>query len=122
MGNISRKATAGSRHMLLHRLLLGDHAGDVDHINGDPMDNRRRNLRVCTHQQNCFNQKRKRTNTTGFTGVSFSKRSCRYEAYIHRDARKIYLGLYDSPEDAARVRDAAAQVYHGEYARLNFAG
>ena len=121
-GNISRRVTRGNRMILLHMLLLGPHTGqDVDHINGDRMDNRRQNLRLCTHQENCFNQRKKITNTSGYTGVSYSKRSSRYEAYIHRDARKIYLGLYATPEAAARVRDQAALRYHGEYARLNFA-
>ncbi len=122
VGNISRRMTKGNRKILLHILLLGPHDNqDVDHISGDKLDNRRQNLRLCTHQENCFNQRKRNTNTSGYTGVSFSRHSNRYEAYIHRDSRKIYLGLYESPEAAARVRDQAALQYHGEYARLNFA-
>jgi len=121
-GNLSRRTTRGNRVILLHALLLGAHAGqDVDHISGDKLDNRRSNLRLCTHQQNCFNQRKRNTNTSGYTGVSFSKRDSRYEAYIYKDARKIHLGLHESPVMAARARDQAALRYHGEYARLNFA-
>ena len=57
------------RTVVFHRLLFPDADGEVDHINGDKMDNRRCNLRICTHQQNAFNQKRRRTNTSGFIGV-----------------------------------------------------
>ena len=51
----------GGRTVVLHRLLFPDaQEYEIDHINGDKLDNRRRNLRLCTHQQNAFNQKRRR--------------------------------------------------------------
>lgn len=109
------------KKITLHRLLLPDTAGmDVDHISGDKMDNRRRNLRVCTHQQNMFNQKRRCTNTSGYTGVSFMKNVGRYEAYLHHDGKKMRLGLYADVREAAKARDRVAAARFGEYARLNF--
>ena len=74
----------GGRTVVLHRLLFPDaQEYEIDHINGDKLDNRRRNLRLCTHQQNAFNQKRRRTNTSGYIGVSYARgRGC-FEAYIH---------------------------------------
>lgn len=64
----------GGRTVVLHRLLFSDaQEYEIDHINGDKLDNRRRNLRLCTHQQNAFNQKRRRTNTSGYIGVSYRK-------------------------------------------------
>jgi hypothetical protein len=107
--------------VVLHRLLFPEADGmEIDHINGDKLDNRRVNLRACTHQQNGFNQKRRHTNTSGFIGVSFAPRLGCYEAYIHHNRTKHHLGLYADPATAARVRDCVARLLFGEYARLNF--
>ena len=93
---------------------------EIDHINGDKLDNRRRNLRLCTHQQNAFNQKRRRTNTSGYIGVSYARgRGC-FEAYIHHHGRKHHLGVFPDALLAARTRDCVARLLFGEYARLNF--
>ena len=111
------------KKVCLHRMLIpADRGFDIDHINGDKLDNRRCNLRVCTHQQNTFNQKCRCTNTSGYMGVSKHKAANKYEAYINLSARKIYLGLYETAEEAARVRDRAALFYYGEFANLNFKG
>ena len=107
--------------VVLHRLLFPEADGmEIDHINGDKLDNRRANLRPCTHQQNGFNQKRRHTNTSGYIGVSFLRRLGCYEAYIHFHGTKHHLGLYTDPIAAARVRDCVAKLLFGEYARLNF--
>lgn len=109
------------RKVCLHRMILPIDSGfDIDHINGNKLDNRRSNLRVCTHQQNCFNQKKRCTNTSGYIGVSKMKRVNRYEAYINLSGKKIYIGLYDTALEAAINRDIAALYYYGEFARLNF--
>ena len=107
--------------VVLHRLLFPNMDGyEIDHINGDKLDNRRSNLRPCTHQQNGFNQKRRHTNTSGYIGVSFLRRLDCYEAYIHFHGTKHHLGLYTEPIAAARVRDCVAKLLFGEFARLNF--
>ena len=93
---------------------------EIDHINGDKLDNRRSNLRIVTHQQNAFNQKRRITNTSGYIGVSGVKDSDNYEAYIHLHGHKHHLGVFDSARNAARTRDCVAKLVFGEYARLNF--
>lgn len=111
----------GGKTVVLHRLLFPDMDGfEIDHINGDKLDNRRANLRTCTHQQNGFNQKRLETNTSGYIGVSFSPRLGCFEAYIHHNGSKHHLGLYSDPAAAARVRDCVARLLFREYARLNF--
>lgn len=113
--NIKRKATP------MHKVLLSYKKGFVvDHISGDKLDNRRSNLRICTQQENMFNQKLRSTNTSGYIGVSYIDRVCRYEAYLHKDGKKYYLGLYDSPVEAAIERDKMAKFHFGKYARLNF--
>ncbi len=116
----SRKSEGGARNITLHRLLMGAAAGyDVDHISGDKSDNRRCNLRLCTHQQNMFNQNLRNTNSTGYTGVSYSKAMRKFESYIHKDGRKMCIGYFDDPLEAAKARDRTAKVLYGVYARMN---
>ena len=116
----SRKSKEGHKSITVHSLLLRPVPGfDVDHISRDKMDNRRVNLRRCTHQQNMFNQRMKKTNTSGYSGVSRIKSCGKYEAYIHRDGKKHYLGLYETAQEAAKARDAAAKIMFGEFVRLN---
>lgn len=109
------------RTVVLHRLLFPEADGmEIDHINGDKLDNRRANLRTCTHQQNGFNAKLRHTNTSGYIGVSFLRRLGCYEAYIHFHGTKHHLGLHADPIAAARMRDCVAKLLFGEFARLNF--
>lgn len=91
----------------LHRLIMEPPKGKVvDHINRNPLDNRRMNLRVVTIQQNLRNQKRP-NNTSGQNGVSFNKLSNRWEAYITTDYKRRNLGLFDKLEDAIKARKTA---------------
>ena len=106
--------------VVLHRLLFPEANGEIDHIHGDKLDNRRANLRVCTHQQNAFNQKRRKTNSSGYIGVSPVRGQSRYEAYIHLHGRKHHLGVFPDVTLAARTRDCVAKLLFAEYARLNF--
>ncbi len=109
--------------VVLHRLLFPDaHGLEVDHISGDKLDNRRCNLRLCTHQQNAFNQKRRYTNASGYTGVSPLRNRSGFEAYIHLHGCKHHLGTFATARQAARVRDCVARLLFQEYARLNFPG
>jgi hypothetical protein len=108
----------------LARLIMEAPPGtDVDHANGDTLDNQRGNLRVCTRQQNL--QNRRGWSSTGFKGVRYRKarpgktREC-YEAWIGVDGRHVYAGRARTPEDAARLYDQAAVEHFGEFARLNF--
>lgn len=105
----------------MHKMLFNNSKGyDVDHISGNKLDNRKSNLRICTHQQNMFNQKIRKNNTTGFIGVSLMKRIGKYEAYVHFDGKKYSMGLHNNAIDAAIARDNGAIKLFGEYARLNF--
>ena len=105
----------------MHKLLFTNTKGyDVDHISGDKLDNRKSKLRICTHQQNMFNQKIRKNNTTGFIGVSLMKNIGKYEAYVHHNGKKYSMGLHRNAVDAAIARDKGAINLFGEYARLNF--
>lgn len=103
----------------LHRFLLDFPSGlTVDHINGNGLDCRRSNLRVCTNTENVRNMKRRKDNASGFKGVNLHKG--RWRAYITIDGHQKSLGYYDSPADAARAYDSAALIHFGQFARTNF--
>lgn len=105
----------------MHRTILGCTKGEgVDHRNGDTLDNRRENIRKCTTRQNSCNRSAQRNNTSGFKGVTWDKSTSKWRARIG-EFRK-HLGLFASPEEAARVYDAAAKEQFGEFAYLNFPG
>ena len=109
----------GKRCILLHRFLTDAPDGmHVDHINGDSLDNRRANLRICTQKENMRNRRRVKGSRSPFIGVHLVKG--RYESRLKVDYTNLYLGRFDTPEEAARVRDEAARKYHGEFAYLNF--
>jgi hypothetical protein len=113
-----RTADAGTVYM--HRMISGFPKGmDVDHRDGNGLDNRRSNLRVCTHAKNIANQKLSRANTSGYKGVSWDKKRGAWEAHIKYDQKKRFLGYFDDKADAARAYNAKAAEVFGEHARLN---
>lgn len=93
---------------------------EVDHINRDPLDNRRENLRECTYAENLRNRGPYRNNQTGYVGVQHARTPGKYIAAIGHERRTIYLGTFDSAEAAARAYDSAALHFHREYATINF--
>ena len=106
---------------LLHRFLTKAPPGMcVDHINGDTLDNRLCNLRVCSHQGNMRNSRKQKNNTSGYVGVvRYFFNNSKFVAQITLDDRKIHLGIFDTAEEAARAYNTAAKKYFGEFARLN---
>ncbi|MDG9858223.1 AP2 domain-containing protein [Pseudomonas nitroreducens] len=104
----------------MHREILGLQKGDsrvVDHVNGNPLDNRRCNLRVCTTSQNGMNRGPAAHNKSGFKGVFWDRRRSKWTAYIRVDGRQKYLGLFATPEMAHQAYSAAALEFHGAFAR-----
>lgn len=89
----------------------------IDHINGNTADNSIANLREVNDSQNQANQKRSRSNVTGYKGVG--RKSCgKYAAVITVNRKAIYLGRFSTPELAYAAYCEAARKYFGEYARL----
>ena len=104
----------------LHRFIMKCPIGkDVDHIDGNTSNNSKKNLRICTMQQNNFNRRVQSNNTTGVAGVSFLKYRNKYRARIMVNNRMIYLGSFDTIEEAKEVRKEAEIKYFGEYRRFN---
>jgi hypothetical protein len=103
----------------MHRLIMNAGPGQVvDHINGNPLDNRRENLRLCSHAQNMFNSKKPSTNTTGYVGVIRKRK--KFAAMISINDKSTYLGTFDTAKEAAVYRDKIARQIRGEFACLNF--
>lgn len=101
----------------MHRAIMGATDGQhVDHINGDTLDNRRANLRLCTHYQNMCN--RRPNAGRKFKGVYRHGKGWRVT--IQAEGQKVCIGTFPSEEIAARAYDEAARQLHGEFARLNF--
>lgn len=110
-----------SRFILLHRQIMNPVKGqDVDHINGNKLDNRRSNLRLCSRSQNKANVGLKKTNTSGFKGVSYFKGTSRWRARIKVNYKAKHLGFFLDKESAAKAYDAAAILHFGEFAQTNF--
>ena len=107
-----------NKTILLHRLIM-DPQSDmlVDHINGNTLDNRKSNLRICTNQQNCFNHTVSCNNSSGYTGVAWHRLANKWQVYIRFNKKTLYLGLFENIDDAVAVRKQAEKQYFGEYAR-----
>lgn len=109
---------AYSKAGLMHRLVLVANPGrEVDHINGDGLDNRKCNLRICTRAQNSRNRKTHKNNKLRVKGVYFDKVDKRYRAQIRVNGIKICLGSFRTVEEASNMYASWAKHYHGEFAR-----
>jgi hypothetical protein len=84
----------------------------VDHINRNKLDNRRANLRIADKSINAINSGLRNTNTSGYKGISWSKRGKKWEVYIGKDNIRIRLGLFRKIQEAIQVRKQAEFVYH----------
>jgi hypothetical protein len=106
--------------VLMHRVVSTTPIGfSTDHINRNKLDNRRNNLRVCSHAQNTRNRGLSPTNTSGFKGVTWCKDSSKWRAHIKLNGKKLHLGLYKDSIDAAMAYDQAALELFGEFAKTN---
>lgn len=107
----------------MHRALLNPPADmEVDHINGNPIDNRRENLRLATPSQNQWNKGPRKDSKRGYKGTRFCKKTRRWHACIAANRITVHLGYFDSEDDAAHAYDIAATALHGSFARLNNVG
>lgn len=107
------------RTIYMHRLII-DAPEDmqVDHIDGNGLNNTRSNLRLATPAENRRNLTREPISASGYKGVYRVYR--KWRAMIQVNRKSWHLGYFDSAEEAARAYDAAAIIHHGEFASLNF--
>jgi hypothetical protein len=104
----------------MHRLIINAPDGlDVDHINGNRLDNRRENLRLCTRSQNHQNRTKSTGKSSKYKGVDFRKNRGKWRANIKTLTEFKFLGHFDTEIDAALAYDKAAREHFGEFAKLN---
>ncbi len=116
-----RRDNGTRRTMLLHRFILQlpPETPEVDHRDGDGLNNRRSNLRLATRSQNNQNSGIPSRNASGFKGVSWQKSRCKWRAQIGFNGYRKHLGLFETKEEAAAAYDKAACELFGEFARPN---
>jgi hypothetical protein len=102
-----------------HEVVVRQTGLDVDHIDGDRLNNQRANLRQCTRRQNLQNQTKKRGHTSQYKGVYWLKANQKWRAKIVVSGRSKCLGLFMREADAANAYDVAAKQYFGEFACIN---
>lgn len=103
--------------ILMHRLITNcPDDMEVDHEFHNLYDNRKEFLRIVTKSQNSMNTGLRADNTSGVTGVCWSNKSNKWQAYIQKEGNRIYLGAYDDFDEAVEVRKQAEEQYFGEYA------
>lgn len=123
-GCVYVRATPGKTKIYMHRLVMGNPKGNIDHIDRNGLNNCRANLRICTQSQNGGNQavRKKPGKTSRFKGVYWkpAMRERKWCAQIMKSRKHIYLGAFHDEEDAAHAYDYAAVKLFGQFARTNF--
>lgn len=115
---LSRREDRNRKLVLLHRVLLNAAPDkDVDHRNGNTLDCRRENLRLCSESQNLHNRGLvKSRNKSGYKGVYFDKQRKKWRSRIMIDRKMIELGFFNTPEDASEAYNKTVREYMGEFA------
>lgn len=117
----ARRSPLGTTQCM-HRFILDlpPHYPEVDHVDGDGLNNRRLNLRTATTAQNQANSRTRKDNSSGYKGVGRQQRSSKWHARIKVSGKTLQLGVYDTPEAAAKAYDSKALELRGPFARVNF--
>lgn len=117
-GYARHKGKHGS--LYLHRVILGvDKGNEIDHINGNTLDNRKENLRICSRTENCRNMRAHKDSIySKYKGVSYNKTLGYWTADIRIGNKKIKK-YAKSEKEAIIIYNNLARIYHGEFARLN---
>ena len=113
---ICNRKTKTNKQYLLHRFLMNPNdIQEVDHINHNPLDNRKSNLRVVIVAQNQMNSNRSIRNTSGIKGVNWNPKEKKWRVRISVNGKRISLGSFADYQDAVKCREEAEMKYYGEY-------
>jgi hypothetical protein len=109
-----------NKRLLSHRVIWALIHGEwppefIDHIDGNPLNNRIENLRAVSHSENCKNARKSKRNSSGVIGVSWNSRNKRWVAYISTDGRRKSLGYFKQKQEAIRCRKKAERDYGYHY-------
>lgn len=115
------KGRIDNKDIYLHRFVMKEYDPKIliDHINNDPMDNRKSNLRRVTIQENCFNRTKMKNASSKYKGVSYNKASKKWACYIKLNQVKYNLGFYDTEKEAALTYNKFAKIMFSEHSKLN---
>lgn len=117
-GNTPRSGARSRPLQRMHRIIIAAPSGvEVDHINGNGLDNRRCNLRPATSSQQNMNTRKRSDNSSGFKGVSWHTKAGKWRAVISANRKVLHLGYFESPDAAYEAYLAASSQHHGEFAR-----
>lgn len=105
----------------LHRLIMDAKEGAViDHIDGNPLNNIRHNLRECTQHQNSMNSRKRKIDATSvFKGASWDTSRLKWKSYININMKQVFIGRYKTELEAAEAYNQMAKVLHGDFASFN---
>lgn len=110
-----------AKHLSMHRFVLGEDSSialDIDHINGNRLDNRRMNLRFASRSQNNANMKLRKDNSSGHKGVYWQSRINKYQVTMRINGKTSHLGYYEHFEVACNVYEDKARQLYGEFVRI----
>lgn len=116
----ARKRGEKRKNIYMHRIIMHyDGNMDIDHINGNALDNRRSNLRICTRSQNHHNAGLRSDNKSGYRGISWREDNKTWAARIDFNNTSKHLGCFENIEDAVLARREAEEQYVGEFSFSN---
>ena len=116
--NIYAFSHINKNHVPMHRFILNTNS-EIDHINNNGLDNRRKNIRIVTRSQNNANTRKRCDCSSIHKGVSFFRATKKWHGYINKDGKRIHLGYYENEVDAAIAYNKKAKELFGKYAKLN---
>lgn len=106
--------------LLMHRVIMNPEKGMVvDHLDRNPLNNQKSNLRICTQGENSRNRNFNINNKSGFKGVHWHKAGKKWISRININKEILYLGLFTDVKEAAKTYNEAALKYHGKFANIN---
>ncbi len=110
-----------SKTIYMHNQIMQPQSGlIIDHKDHNGLNNSRANLRLATKSQNSCNRRKRPLCTSKYKGVYIDKKTRKFKAALTCKGQRMHLGYFDTEIDAARAYDAAAKLYHGDFASLNF--